>query len=69
LETLVGATQAALDNGADLLVINRFGKRETEGAGFRQVIGNAGVHRGFRDGTAAAARCPEVLVRGLAAVG
>jgi len=41
LETLVGATQAALDNGADLLVINRFGKRETEGAGFRQVIGNA----------------------------
>ncbi len=41
LETLVGATQAALDKGADLLVINRFGKRETEGAGFRQVIGYA----------------------------
>lgn len=41
LETLVGSTAAALERGADLLIINKFGKREAEGAGFRQVIAAA----------------------------
>ncbi len=41
LETLVAATEAALADGADLLIVNKFGKREAEGAGFRPVIAAA----------------------------
>jgi hypothetical protein len=38
LEQLVGAAAAGLDTGAELLIVNRFGKREAEGRGFRGVI-------------------------------
>lgn len=38
LERLFGAAAAGLDAGADLLVVNRFGKREAEGRGFRGAI-------------------------------
>lgn len=41
LETAVGLVQAALDEGADLLLVNKFGKHECEGRGFRPVIGEA----------------------------
>jgi hypothetical protein len=41
LEQLVGAAAAGLDAGADLLIVNRFGKREAEGRGFRGVIEQA----------------------------
>jgi hypothetical protein len=41
LEQLVGAAAAGLDAGADLLIANRFGKREAEGRGFRPVIEQA----------------------------
>lgn len=40
LETAVAQTQARLD-GADILIINKFGKHEAEGRGFREVIGEA----------------------------
>jgi nucleoside-triphosphatase THEP1 len=38
LEEVVGLATAALGGGADLLVVNRFGKHEVEGRGFRQAI-------------------------------
>jgi nucleoside-triphosphatase THEP1 len=38
LEQLVGSTLAALDGGARVLIVNRFGKRESEGRGFRPAI-------------------------------
>ena len=41
LETAVGATQAQLARGADLLIINKFGKQEAAGRGFRPVIAEA----------------------------
>jgi len=41
LETAVGLVSARLGAGADLLIINRFGKHEAEGRGFRNVIAEA----------------------------
>lgn len=38
LEELTGLAAAAIASGVDLLVVNKFGKRETEGHGFRQAI-------------------------------
>ncbi len=45
LEDFVGLTVAALDNGADVMFASRFGKREAQGAGFREAIASA-VSRG-----------------------
>ena len=41
LETAVGLVAARLSSGADLLIINKFGKHEAEGRGFRHVIAQA----------------------------
>lgn len=41
LERAVGLVTAALDDGADLLVVNKFGKQEMDGRGFRPVIAEA----------------------------
>jgi len=41
LETAVGEVQTRLDLGADLLIINKFGRHEAEGRGFRSVIAQA----------------------------
>ena len=41
LETAVGLVEASLDADTDLLIINKFGKHEAEGRGFREVIGKA----------------------------
>lgn len=41
----VQMTQAALEAGAGILIVNKFGKMEAEGGGFRSVIGDA-VARG-----------------------
>jgi len=41
LETAVGLVVAALQAGLDLLVVNKFGKHEAEGRGFRNVIAAA----------------------------
>lgn len=41
LEDAVGVVDRSLDERTDLLVINKFGKRESEGAGFRQTIARA----------------------------
>jgi len=41
LESAVGLVEAALANGADLLIVNKFGKHEAEGRGFRNVIAEA----------------------------
>ena len=41
LERAVGLTKSALDGGADLLIVNKFGKQEAEGRGFRPLIGEA----------------------------
>lgn len=41
LETAVGLVGARLSTGTDLLVVNKFGKHEAEGRGFRAVIGDA----------------------------
>lgn len=38
LEEAAGLARAGLDAGAELLIVNRYGKREAEGHGFRQVI-------------------------------
>ncbi|MBM2577882.1 DUF2478 domain-containing protein [Jannaschia sp. Os4] len=40
LERAVGAAQARLDT-CDLLIVNKFGKAEAEGCGFRPLIGEA----------------------------
>lgn len=41
LETAVGLVAARLAEGVDLLIINKFGKHEAEGRGFRDVIAEA----------------------------
>lgn len=41
LERAVGQVAAALDKGAEFLIFNKFGKQETEGRGFRPLIGEA----------------------------
>ncbi|WP_424942007.1 DUF2478 domain-containing protein [Aliiroseovarius crassostreae] len=41
LEGAVADTEAALEQGADLLLINKFGKHEAEGRGFRDAIATA----------------------------
>lgn len=41
LEEAVGLVERALDQGPRLLMINKFGKAELEGRGFRPVIGRA----------------------------
>jgi len=41
LETAVGLVAARLMAGADLLIINKFGKHEAEGRGFREVMATA----------------------------
>jgi hypothetical protein len=41
LERAVGLVAAAIATGADLLVVNKFGKQEVDGRGFRPVIGEA----------------------------
>ncbi|SMX44373.1 DUF2478 domain-containing protein [Actibacterium lipolyticum] len=62
LEQAVGLVGAALDGPIDLLIINKFGKQELEGRGFRPLIGQAlaqgvpvltSVGEGKRDGFAA----------------
>ena len=45
LVELSGALLSELDSGVDLLVLNRFGKGESEGQGFRTVI-----EKGFQTG-------------------
>ncbi len=41
LETLVASTAVAMESGVDAVIINKFGKREAQGDGFREVIGQA----------------------------
>ncbi len=41
LETAVAAAEARLAAGADLLIVNKFGKQEAAGRGFRPVIAAA----------------------------
>jgi len=41
LETAVVLAQSALLQGADVLIINKFGKHEAEGRGFRDLIAEA----------------------------
>jgi nucleoside-triphosphatase THEP1 len=41
LETAVALVEAQLRDGADILLINKFGKHEAEGRGFRAAIGEA----------------------------
>jgi len=41
LETAVGQVERALDRGADILIVNNFGKHEAEGRGFRFAIAEA----------------------------
>lgn len=41
IERAAGLAAAALATGADLLIVNKFGKQEAEGGGFRQLIGQA----------------------------
>lgn len=41
LETAVGLVAATLSSGAGLLIVNKFGKHEAEGRGFRNVIAEA----------------------------
>lgn len=41
LEKAVGLVKAELEKGADILVINKFGKQEADGRGFREVIADA----------------------------
>ncbi len=43
LESAVALVEARLRAGADILVINKFGKHEAEGRGFRAAIGEAVV--------------------------
>jgi nucleoside-triphosphatase THEP1 len=37
----VGLVKVSLSSGADLLIVNKFGKHEAEGRGFRDVIAEA----------------------------
>lgn len=41
LEQAVGLVDVQLGQGADLLLINKFGKQEADGRGFRPLIGSA----------------------------
>lgn len=41
LEQAVGLVARALDMGPDLLIVNKFGKQEADGRGFRPLIGQA----------------------------
>lgn len=41
LEEAVGLVSASLERGADCLIVNKFGKHEAEGRGFRPVIAQA----------------------------
>lgn len=41
LETAVGLVGPTLDNGADVLIVNKFGKHEADGRGFRDLIADA----------------------------
>ena len=41
LERAVAQAQAVLDQGADLLIVNKFGKQEADGRGFRPLIAEA----------------------------
>lgn len=41
LERAVGQVEARLAEGVDLLILNKFGKTEAEGRGFRDTIGRA----------------------------
>ncbi len=41
LETAVGLAEARLDPNVDLLIINKFGKHEADGRGFRTIIATA----------------------------
>ncbi|PYG27859.1 DUF2478 domain-containing protein [Pelagimonas varians] len=41
LETSVGLVASTLDTSTDLVIINKFGKHEAEGCGFRDVIAQA----------------------------
>ncbi len=41
LERLAGDAHAALEHGAEILIVNKFGKQEAAGAGFRSVIADA----------------------------
>ena len=41
LEIAVGQTEERLKAGADLLIVNKFGKQEAEGRGFREAVGEA----------------------------
>lgn len=41
LEHLAGATIQTIERGADMLIVNKFGKREAEGAGMRPAIAEA----------------------------
>ena len=41
LETAVAAAEARLDAGVDLLLVNKFGKQEAAGRGFRPLIATA----------------------------
>ncbi len=41
LETAVGHVAATLAKGADCLIVNKFGKHEAEGHGFREAIAEA----------------------------
>ncbi|WP_112323036.1 DUF2478 domain-containing protein [Oceanibium sediminis] len=41
LETAVGLAAARLGEGADVLIVNKFGKHEVDGRGFRGVIAEA----------------------------
>lgn len=41
IETAVGLVATRLEQGADVMIINKFGKHEVEGRGFRDVIAQA----------------------------
>ena len=41
LETAVGLVSARLDTSPDILIVNKFGKHEADGRGFRSVIAQA----------------------------
>ncbi len=41
VERAAGLSAGVLAGGADLLIVNKFGKQEAEGGGFRQLIGQA----------------------------
>lgn len=41
LERAVGLVAAGLERGADILVLNKYGKQEVDGRGFRPLVGEA----------------------------